>query len=135
MAATTFVPLTGELIDEGEFLGDLNLELAELQESIVKFCRLHGEKAKGAVACIDIKIAMKVENPDDQAYSVKTSLKSTLPKRPASISLAMGGTDDDGKQALFVRKSGSDDSNPKQMKLATRDGRTIDQETGKPFEA
>ena len=132
--ATAFVPLTGQLIDEGEFIGDLNLELAELQDAIVKYCRLHGEKAKGAVAALDIKIAIKVENVDDQAYSVKTSIKATHPKRPASISLAMGGTGDDGKQALFVRKSGSDESNPRQMKLATKDGRAIDFETGKPVE-
>lgn len=132
--ATAFVPLTGQLIDEGEFIGDLNLELAELQDAIVKYCRLHGEKAKGAVAALDIKIAIKVENVDDQAYSVKTSIKATHPKRPASISLAMGGTGDDGKQALFVRKSGSDESNPRQMKLATKDGRAIDLDTGVPAE-
>jgi hypothetical protein len=132
--ATAFVPLTGQLIDEGEFIGDLNLELAELQDAIVKYCRLHGEKAKGAVAALDIKIAIKVENVDDQAYSVKTSIKATHPKRPASISLAMGGTGDDGKRALFVRKSGSDESNPRQMKLATKDGRAIDLDTGVPTE-
>lgn len=132
MAATTFVPLTGQLIDEGEFLGDLNLELADLQNVIVQFCRLHGEKAKGAIAKLQVDIAIKVENPDDQAYSVKVAIKAQHPKRPASVSLAMGGTGDDGKQALFVRSSGSDDDNPRQLKLATRDGRAI--VDGKPQE-
>jgi hypothetical protein len=123
--ATQFVPLTGQLIDEGEFLGDLNLELAELQNAIVQFCRLHGEKSKGAVGKLQVEIAIKVENPDDQGYSVKTTMKSVQPKRPATVSLAMGGTGDDGRQALFVRKSGSDDTQPRQMKLATKDGRAI----------
>lgn len=132
--ATQFVPLTGQLIDEGAFLGDLNLELGDLQDAIVKYCRLHGEKSKGAVAKLQVEIAVKVENPDDQGYSIKTSIKAVHPKRPASVSLAMGGTNDDGKQALFVRKSGSDGTSPRQLKLSTRDGRTIDSETGEAFE-
>lgn len=134
MSATKFVPLTGQLIDEGEFLGDLNVELAELQEAIVKYCRLHGQKAKGAVAALDIKLAIRVENVDDEAYSVRVSMKATHPKRPASISLAMGGTDDDGNLALFVRTAGGDKTEPRQGKLFTQRGAVIDPETGEVTE-
>ena len=134
MAATQFVPLTGQLVDEGLFLQDLNMELAELQNAIVQFCEAHGDRAEKAVAVLEIKIALKVENPDDKAFSVKTTMKSKMPTRPASVSMAMGGSNDDGKMALFVRASGSDESYPKQMKLATHDGRVIDPETGKALD-
>ena len=128
--ATAFVPLSVMLIDEGEFLGDLDLELQDLQEAVAKFRRVYGEKAKGAKAKLTIDIEIAIEDVDDDAYSVKTSMKATHPKRPASVSIAMGGETDDGKLALFVRKSGSDKTSPKQGKLATRDGRTIDPVSG-----
>lgn len=134
MSASKFVPLTGQLIDEGEFLGDLNLELSELQQAIVKYCRTHGEKAKGAVACLDIKIAIGVAKVDDEAFSVKVSMKATHPKRPATVSLAMGGTDDDGNLALFVRAAGGDKTEPRQGKLFTQRGAVIDPETGEVAE-
>ncbi|MCC7334413.1 MAG: hypothetical protein IT422_04935 [Pirellulaceae bacterium] len=131
MAATQFVPLTGQLVDEGVFLQDLNMELADLQDRIVKYVEQFGDNALKAVAKLDIQVALKVENTDDKAFSVKTTIKTTMPKRPASVSMAMGGVDDGGKMALFVRSSGSDEVHPRQMKLATRDGRVIDPETGR----
>lgn len=131
IVSTQFVPLNAGLIDEGQFLQDLNLELKELQESICKFRRQYGEKAKGAKAKLTVEIGIEIEDVDDDAYSVKTTMKATHPKRPASLSIAMGGSDDDGKMALFVRRSGSDDEHPRQMKLATRDGRIVDPETGR----
>jgi hypothetical protein len=67
MAATQFVPLTGQLVDEGVFLQDLNLELADLQDAIVKFVEQHGDRAEKAVAVLEVKIQLKVENADDQA--------------------------------------------------------------------
>jgi hypothetical protein len=134
MAATKFVPLTCDLIDEGEFLTDLNQELAEIQQAISAFRKQYGEKAKDAKAKLTIDIEVKVENVDENFYSVKTTMKATHPKRPASVSIAMGGADDDGKMALFVRQSGSDDEHPRQMKLATRNGRIVDPETWIPLD-
>lgn len=130
MAATQFVPLTGQLVDEGVFLQDLNMELADLQDRIVKYVEQFGDNALKAVAKLDIQVALKVENTDDKAFSVKTTIKTTMPKRPASVSMAMGGVDDGGKMALFVRSSGSDEVHPRQLKLATRDGRVVNQDTG-----
>ncbi len=134
MAATKFVPLTADLIDEGQFLNDLDQELAEVQQAISVFRKAYGEKAKDAKAKLTIEIEVKVENVDENFYSIKTTMKATHPKRPASVSIAMGGADDDGKMALFVRQSGSDDEHPKQLKLATRNGRVVDPETGVPLD-
>lgn len=134
MAATKFVPLTADLIDEGQFLSDLDQELAEVQQAISVFRKTYGEKAKDAKAKLTIEIEVKVENVDENFYSVKTTMKATPPKRPASVSIAMGGDDDNGKPSLFVRQSGSDDEHPKQLKLATRNGRVVDHETGIPLD-
>jgi hypothetical protein len=131
MAATQFVPLTPELIDEGLFLEDMSQELAALQEQLATFKKQYGEKSEKAVAKLTIEISLKIENIEDEgAYSVKTTMKATAPKRPASVSIAIGGRDDDNKMALFVRKSGSDESSPKQLKLATRNGKIVNQDTG-----
>lgn len=130
MSGTVFVPLRAELIDEGEFLGNLDAELLQLQHQLALFRRQFCEKAKGSVAKLQIEVQLKIEDVDDEGYSIKTVMKTTLPKRPASVSLAMGGQTDDGKMALFVRKAGSDRNYPTQLKLATRDGRIIDRETG-----
>lgn len=132
MAATKFVPLSARLIDEGTFLDDLDAELGDLQEAVAKFRRMYGSSSKGAKAKLTVEIELKVEDTDDDAYSVKTSMKATHPKRPASVSIAMGGETDDGKMALFVRASGSDHSDPRQGKLSTQDGRVIDPESGLP---
>lgn len=131
MAATKFVPLDPTLIDEGMFLEDLAAELTALQEALALFRKQYGDKAEKAVAKLTVEIALKVENCEDEgAYSVKTTMKTTQPKRPASVSIAIGGVDDSGKQTLFVRRAGSDGNHPKQMKLATRNGRVVDPETG-----
>lgn len=117
MGASVFVPLSSQLIDEGEFLQNLDIELADLQQVLAKYVEQHGEKALKAVAKLQIEITLKVENVESDAYSVKTSIKSVQPKRPASVSMAIGGRDDDGKLALFVREMGSDESPPAQGKL------------------
>lgn len=127
---TQFVPLTVDLIDEGEFQDDFNAELKSLQIALAKFRRQWGEKSKGAKAVLAVKITLSVESHDDGAYAIKTSIESKIPKRPDTVSLAIEGQDQNDSLALFVRTSGSDRDDPRQSKLATRDGRTIDPVTG-----
>lgn len=130
-SASQFVPLTAGLIDEGQFIQDLDDELRDVQEAISKYRRVHSTKSKSAKAKLTIEIELGVEGDgEEDVFSVKTSMKTTLPKKPASVSIAMGGQDDDGRMALFVRRAGSDDHHPKQLKLATQDGKIIDQDTG-----
>lgn len=124
--ATSFVPLQLDLIDEGVFAQDIDQALADLQDKIARFRKQHGlksAKAKGKLQ-IDLEVAIEGDGEED-TFSIKASMKTTLPKAPASVSLAMGGETEDGRMGLFVRKSGSDSSHPEQMKLSTQDGRTI----------
>lgn len=124
--ADKFVPLTGQLLDEGEFMRDVNAELQDLQHALIMFVRQYREKAESATAKLQVEIAVKCESVDSEAFSIKCSMKATHPKRPSSVSMAMAGESDDaGKMVLFVRASGSDDMHPKTGKLFTRDGRNI----------
>jgi hypothetical protein len=115
--ATTFVPLSASLIDEGAFLENVNKELESLQRSLVAFVKEHGDKAHKASASLGISIELKLQNVESEAYSITTSMKSSIPKRPASVSLAIGGEGEDGQATLFVRQEGSDETTPIQGKL------------------
>lgn len=121
--ATTFVPLSASLIDEGEFIENLDKELAALQKTLAAYVKEHGDKADKAVAKLSIEISLKVQNVEGEAYSITTAMKTTVPKRPSTVSLAIGGIDDDGSATLFVRQDGSDESRPEQGKLFKTHGR------------
>lgn len=127
-----FVPLNAKLIDEGVFIDDLNKELAEVQNALVRFVEEHGHAADGAVAKVKCEIAIKCTNTDDKGFVITAGMKNEMPARPKTVSMAMGGPAEDlsGQMALFVRAAGSDANNPAQQKLCTQDGRTIDPETG-----
>ena len=54
-----------------------------------------------------------------------------MPNRPASVTLATAVEDDaTGQPALFVRRTGSDSSSPRQGKLVTNRGEVINPDTG-----
>jgi hypothetical protein len=133
--ATKFVPLTLQGLDEGEFLDDADAEFAALQKRLVAFVRQYGDKADKAVAELNIKLTIKCEDPQNNLCSVKSAFALKIPCRPASVSAAIMDSDPEGDEGLFVQRSGSSAGNPRQQKLATRDGRCVDMETGEPIEA
>ena len=133
--ATKFVKLTLEGIDEGELLNDLDAEFSQLQSRFIAFCRQYREKADKATAELGIKLTLKCEDFENNLCSVKAAFTVKPPCRPATASSAIMDSDEDGDDVLFVQSSGSSRGNPRQRKLATQDGRTIDQETGEPIEA
>ena len=130
-----YTPLTLELINEGRFLADTHADLADLQERLLAFHDHYGDAAKGAKAKLTIEITLACESPGDNLFSVKAAAKKAAPNRPASTTIAVSDETEDGQPRLFVRRSGSDASTPRQGKLATDDGRTIDVDTGKPAAA
>jgi len=115
MGKQTFVPLTAELIDEGGFLESLNTELLALQSALVEFVEKHGAKAIKAAAELELKI--KLVNLESGGYSISSQMKSTTPKRPVTVSIAVSGETESGAKALFVRCTGSDETPPQQGKL------------------
>lgn len=131
--ATKFAPLTLELIDEGEFLKQANQELVRIQGELRRYRAQHGDRAVKAKAKLVMEVNLQCELSDD-TYSVKSLSKTTLPSLPPTVTMAMGGETQDEKDCLFVRKSGSTPDTPKQGVLTTKDGRTVNPETGEVIE-
>ena len=125
-----FVPLTTDLIDEGGFETDLNKNLANMQEQIIRHARLYGLKAKKAKAVMKAEISLICLDPEQQAFACVAQIKTTLPPVPASASMLMSGQTQTGEDCLFCRQSGSNADNPRQAILSTADGRTVDPVSG-----
>lgn len=135
MSATKFVPVELDLIDEGLFLKSINEELKAVMQQMIAFKKQHGsERSQGAKGILTIKVTVQFEGRDEDDFSIKGVITKQTPARPASLSVALQGEEQDGQPTLFVRQSGSSQDNPKQAKLCTKDGRTIDPDTGEVLE-
>jgi hypothetical protein len=132
MGKRVFTPLDLSLVEEGRFIEQANADLMECQRRLLAFRKEYGDKAEKAKAKLQIEVTLVCENPEEELFTIKALTKTSMPSRPASVSVAMAAEGEDGEPCLFVRNSGSDAETPRQSKLATDDGRPIDIETGKP---
>ena len=120
----SMVPLELSGLDEGRFLEWLSEELENAQSKLCRFVERNGSDAKKAKAKITAIITLCADSPDQEIYSVKTDIKTTLPGRLPAVTVAMGGFGDDRSPRLIVRATGGDDGDdPTQLKLASKDGR------------
>ena len=111
-----FLPLEFKLIDEGGCLADTEKNLADLQEALISHCKEYGDKSEGAKAEMAMKIILTHEGKG--LFSIKHSHKTTLPAKPAVISLAMADEDQTGQKRFMVRQKGSTFADPHQGTLA-----------------
>ena len=122
------VPLTLELINEGDFLREAQHALGKIQETLIHHAAEYRGDAKGAKAVLTIKVTLKNEStggrPDERAFSIKGETSASVPGPPATVTLAKHADDEEGPR-LFVRRTGSSESHPAQGILATQDGRTV----------
>lgn len=126
-----FRPLTLNLVEEGRFHDEIDLALAHLQAEMVRYVKQHGvEKSEGAKAQLTVQLSLKFEGPNAEDFSIRGTLKQSIPSRPAVITRAVADVKDDGEPALFVRASGSTADSPLQDVLTTEDGRLVDSDTG-----
>lgn len=135
--ATTFRPVTLEMVEEGRLLHDLEEQFRDLQAQLVGYVRQHGEISKGAKAKLALAVTLRVDHvpgdqcQDDATYSITSDIRATLPVRPKRASIAMSAEDDYGQQRLFCRASGTTGGeHPRQRRLTTEDGDAVDPETG-----
>lgn len=134
--ANKYVPIEFELIAEGEALSDLNREIrtavSALHNHQQRCARVEGGRSPlGAKAVVTMKITFQQLT---EAADIKFEVSSKLPPRPAHVTTAAEGVDDDGKHTLMVPRSGTTADDPRQGRLATHDGRAVDLETGEPRE-
>ena len=133
-----YKPLAPELIDEGRFPGQVRQSLAEVQAALLKHYETYGDRTNSGKAKLKIEIALVWERKKDMEvplHSIKVEFKKDLPQPPASVGLALASEDHEGRPCLMVQASGSRSEDPRQGRLCTDDGRTIDQETGEVVEA
>lgn len=124
------VPLDLDLIDEGDFVKDLNTALLNMQSQLVNHAKIHGHKATKAKAVVKAEITLVCLDPEQDAYACVAQIKTTMPATPAVASMLMGGETQTGEPCLLCRKSGSTIDSPQQKVLSTKDGRTVDTGTG-----
>lgn len=132
----SFVPMQFRGIDEGRLAEALDEELATLARDHLSHIKKYEDdlpaKTK-SILTLKITIEHNAEASEDGMHSIKGAITRTLPARPSSATLAIEDHEQlTGEQMLFTRTAGSDKTNPRQGKLATLDGRAIDQETGRP---
>lgn len=129
--ATTYKPLTVELLDEGRVLRALEAEFKTAQRALCIYADKHGDKSAKAKATVTLKLEIEVVNPDDGGqFVVLAKIDSKAPARPVKVTSAFGELDEEGRPSLFARASGSTEGDPRQMVLATEDGDLVDPKTG-----
>lgn len=128
--AVAFEPLSIDNIEEGDFVNEINRTLLDVQHKLAAYREKYGDKSKKATAELVVKIKLRIEEPDQDLFSIHTSLAPKVPLRPSRVTVATEAFDQNGRPALFVRKSGSDEDDPRQGKMFDGKGRAIKQATG-----
>lgn len=137
--ATKFRPATLAMVEEGRLLVEVESQFAAMQRRLCEYVQEHGDRAEGAKAKLILTVEVKAEHvspdePGDSSYSISTDIRASIPTRPKRASTAIAGEDDDGTPRLFARASGTSEGEPRQLRLATEDGRVVDPETGEVIE-
>ncbi len=125
-----YVPLELRLIDQGEFLQKVNIDLDRVHRGLARYAEEHGEEAVGARAELTAKLVFKVVNIKDGVISIKGTTKIALPGSPESVSYGLYQEDDEGNLCVRVKRSGSDAADPRQGVLTTQAGDVVDPNTG-----
>jgi hypothetical protein len=130
-----YAPISFDLIEEGRLAASLDEEIHRASRELLKHVQKYGPDAtKKSKAEVTLKITLSPENAADGSYSIVGAINSKIPGRPAHATLAIHEQEQTGEETLFVRASGSDSTTPRQMKLATDDGKAIDPNTGEVLE-
>ena len=112
-----FVPLSLELINEGDLLRDFNQKIIDGSEELLAYRERHGDiSSEGKEITISLKVKIKLDNPQEDFYSIKGEIEMKVPNPPAKVSLGLQ-RESGGVQKLMVQDSGSTKDDPKQMKL------------------
>lgn len=118
------------LIDEGKLLKDVNEDLHETVQQLIKYRHKHKDKAIGSKAELNLKIKIVIDESED-GYSIKGEITRKVPARPARVTMAVEDKEQTGEATLFVRKAGSSHDNPRQGHIDDlQDHEEVDPATG-----
>jgi len=118
----SFVPLSLELIEEGQFKAALDACLLKAQTALVEHVEQWRERAGKAKAIVEMAIELECQSVEDGVFSITPRLKLKLPARPPRPTAAMSGSQKDPltgetMPVLFVRATGSTPGDPSQAHL------------------
>jgi len=125
MSATTI-----ENINDGEFLAEADALFAQVQHQILEHGRRYGERVKGDRASFNVKVLIKLEDPEHGIVKVTARTESSLPAAPPYETLGL--EEQDGEGTLFVGLARSGQRNyPGQTTLCDEQGQGTDPQTGR----
>ncbi len=127
---TTIVPFEIGLIDEGQFLKNLNAALLNAQQQLIAHVKRYGPAAIKAKAGVKAEIVLICSDPKDDAYACLSQIKTSMPVAPPTGNFLVGGTTQTGEPCLLCRKTGAGEDNPNQRILCTEAGQDVDLDTG-----
>lgn len=126
-----YAALTLDLVEEGRLKASLDEELLKAGRALIAHVAKYGPDAtKKSKAEVTLKLSISVVSPEDGSYAISGAISSKTPGRPAHATLAIHEQEQTGEDTLFVRAAGSSADTPRQMKLATDDGRGVHPVTG-----
>lgn len=125
-----YAPLALGLIEEGRLAKSLDDEIARGARHLVQHVREYGRDAtKKSKVEVTLKVTISPVG-DENGYVVAGAISTKTPGRPLHTTMAVHEQEQTGEDVLFVRKTGSSSDDPRQMRLATDDGRGVHPQTG-----
>jgi hypothetical protein len=121
------VPLTVEMISEGELLADINDELSMVESHMVRFVERFGDNANKGKGKVIVTIMVEYDSEAPMEMTITGKTNSIVPKRPGRS--CRGGIDR-MRKAVVCLPSGATEDDPGQGRLCTKDGRAVDPDTG-----
>ena len=120
--ATQFVPVELTNIERGNFLKQCEKAFGKIQRDFVVHVDTHDVTA-AALLNVTIKISY---DKLKQAYAIVSDIVPKLPKKPSSITTAFVAEDQQGQRTLFTQAAGTTKGEPRQSRMQTPKGETID---------
>ena len=128
---------TIELLEEGRFLEDLRKAYRKIQTELRYHESQYGHATNKGSAKLTVTLGFSWAKPSgvkDSVFYAEGKLAIALPGTPAIVNLCLPLEDDNDVPGLFMQASGGRKETPRQSRLCTHDGRTVDPETGEVLE-
>ena len=113
----TYVPMSLELIDEGELLNELEHAVQQAGRSLAHFVDTRKDDAKGATCEVTLKLKLKCSDPEMGVIAASHQVVVKPPQSPSRTTLMLVSETQDGKPGVLVKDGGSDEGDPRQLKF------------------
>ena len=124
--ATNFCQVDLAHIEEGDFIKECDEQFRDMQSKLINFVKTHDRDSDATLV-----VKIKLQSNQKQSYFIITDIEQKLPRKPVNITTALPQISPaDGEPCLFAQQTGTHEFDPHQLTLTTKDGRTVDKNTG-----